>query len=52
VVARVHPPCCFVVTLWRRDDVHDVRLAPSGERALHVALVMLAPLGAWRTAIG
>jgi hypothetical protein len=26
--------------------VHDARLAPTGERALHIALVMLSALGA------
>jgi hypothetical protein len=43
---RVQPHGRFVVALWRRDEIHDARLAPDGVRALHAALVMLAPLGA------
>jgi hypothetical protein len=39
---HTHPDGKFVVTLWRHDEVEDARTAPTGERALKAAIVMLA----------
>jgi hypothetical protein len=44
--AHINPNGKFVVTLWRGNAVHDARTAPTGERALKAAIVMLAELDA------
>jgi hypothetical protein len=46
MVAHVNPDSKFVVTLWRQNEVEDARTAPTGERALKAAIVMLAQLDA------
>ena len=44
MVSRLSPTSRFVVTLWRNGEVLDSRPAPTGERALKVAILMLAEL--------
>ena len=44
--ARINPNGRFVITLWHGDDVLDARTAPTGERALKAAILMLAELDA------
>ncbi len=39
---HVTPKSKFVVTFWRSDDVLDARTAPTGERALKAAIMLLA----------
>jgi hypothetical protein len=42
--AHIHPNSRFVVTLWRDGETLDARTAATGERALKIALLMLAVL--------
>ena len=44
--AHVNPNGKFVVTIFRGGEVLDARTAPTGERALKAAIVMLAELDA------
>ena len=44
--AHINPNGKFVVTLWHGDEVLDARTAPTGERALKAAILMLAELDA------
>ncbi len=41
---HINPNGRFIVTLWRGDEALDARTAPTGERALKAAIVMLAEL--------
>ncbi len=43
---HIPPNGRFIVTMWRGLDVLDARTAPTGERALKAAIVMLAELDA------
>ncbi len=44
--AHINPNGRFVFTLWRGGEVLDARTAPTGERALKAAIMMLAELDA------
>ncbi len=44
--AHINPNGKFVVTLWRGGEIVDARTAPTGERALKAAILMLAELDA------
>jgi hypothetical protein len=44
MVARIQPNGRFVVTIFRDGEVLDARTAATGERALKMALLMLASL--------
>jgi hypothetical protein len=46
MVARAHTDSRFVVAFWRDGEMHDSRTAATGERALAIALRMLAELDA------
>jgi hypothetical protein len=44
MVARVNANSRFVVAFWRDGEAHDSRTAATGERALKIAILMLAEL--------
>ena len=44
--AHIHPASKFVITVFRDNEVLDARTAPTGERALKAAILMLAELDA------
>ena len=48
--AHINPNGKFVVTIFRGGEVLDARTAPTGERALKAAIVMLAELDALKAA--
>jgi hypothetical protein len=42
--AHITPHNRFIITFWRNDEIVDARTAPTGERALKAAIMMLAEL--------
>ena len=44
MVARINPNSKFTISFIRDGDVLDARTAATGERALKIALLMLATL--------